>query len=244
MTGNPTTTHQQSPRTVGTNSQEPKANSQRPTTLCSWSGGKDSCYALMQAMANGSQPVVLLNVLNEAGKISRSHGIPADILRAQADAAGLPIHLISSSWQEYESRFVQALKELTHQYQLTEAVFGDIDLQAHRDWEEKVCAAAGITAVLPLWQQNRKDLVTRMLESGIETIIVSCNTVMGERFLGRIITPELVEELESIGVDACGENGEYHTLVLNCPLFSKRIQVTVSGTLLHENYWFTQLQAS
>jgi uncharacterized protein (TIGR00290 family) len=229
MTGTPTT-----------KSQKLTANSQQPAT-CSWSGGKDSCYALMQSIANGSRPEVLLNVLNEAGKISRSHGIPADILRAQAQAAGLPIHLISSSWQEYENRFVEALKELSHQYQLTEAVFGDIDLQAHRDWEEKVCAAAGLTAVLPLWQQNRKDLVTRMLESGIETMIVSCNAVMGERFLGRIITPELVEELESIGVDACGENGEYHTLVLNCPLFSERIQVTVSGTLLHENYWFTGL---
>jgi uncharacterized protein (TIGR00290 family) len=242
MTGSPTITTQEPPRTVETNSQKPKANSQQPTILCSWSGGKDSCYALMQAMANGSQPVVLLNVLNEAGKISRSHGIPADILRAQAQAAGLPIHLISSSWQEYESRFVEALKELTDQYQLTEAVFGDIDLQAHRDWEEKVCAAAGLTAVLPLWQQNRKDLVARMLESGIETMIVSCNTVMGERFLGRIITPGLVEELESIGVDACGENGEYHTLVRNCPLFSQRVDVTVSGTVLHENYWFSGLK--
>ncbi len=210
-------------------------------TLCSWSGGKDSCFALMQAIKQGYTPKVLLNVLNEEGKISRSHGIPSAILQAQADAAGLPIHLISSSWQEYEQRFTGALHQLKEQYQLSHAVFGDIDLQPHRDWEEKVCANAGLTAVLPLWQQDRRQLVLQMIESGIETIIVSCNRAMGERFLGKKITLSLVEELEALGVDACGENGEFHTLVLNCPLFSQTVSVTINRTLQHGDYWFSEL---
>ena len=153
-------------------------------SLCSWSGGKDSCFALMQAINLGYTPKILLNVLNEEGKISRSHGIPAAILQAQANAAGLPIHLISSSWQEYEMHFTNALSLLKEQYNLTHAVFGDIDLQPHRDWEEKVCSNAGLTAVLPLWKQNRITLVMQMLEAGIETMIVSCNEVMGEKFIG------------------------------------------------------------
>lgn len=210
--------------------------------LCSWSGGKDSCFALMQAIHAGYTPTVLLNVLNEAGKISRSHGIPTTILTAQAAAMRLPVHLISSSWEEYEKRFINALQELTAQYQLTHAVFGDIDLQAHRDWEEKVCATAGLTAVLPLWQQNRKLLVEQMLDAGIETMIVSCNTLMGEAFLGRMLTRELVSELETLGVDVCGENGEFHTLVLNCPLFSQRIEVSTRKKLQHGEYWFTELE--
>jgi len=209
--------------------------------LCSWSGGKDSCFALMQAIQLGYMPNVLLNVLNEEGKISRSHGIPAVILQKQADAAGLPIHLISSSWQEYEIHFTQALKELKTQYQLTHAVFGDIDLQPHRDWEEKVCSHAGLTALLPLWKQGRRRLVNQMLESGIETMIVSCNEVMGERFIGKIISASLADELESMGIDACGENGEFHTLVLDCPLFNHRIDVSVVKTLYHEGYWFARL---
>ena len=208
--------------------------------LCSWSGGKDSCFALMQAIQPGHTLKVLLNVLNEEGRISRSHGIPAAILQAQAAAASLPIHLISSSWDEYEQHFTAALTKLKEEYQLTHAVFGDIDLQPHRDWEEKVCARAGLTAVLPLWQQNRKALVMQMLEAGIETIIVSCNEVMGERFIGRLITPALVDELEAMGIDACGENGEYHTLVLDCPLFSKRINVAVTEKIQHGNYWFAK----
>ncbi len=210
-------------------------------SLCSWSGGKDSCFALMKSIEQGYAPKVLLNVLNEEGKISRSHGIPSAILEAQAAAAGLPIHLISSSWQKYEMKFTGALTQLKNQYHLSHAVFGDIDLQPHRDWEEKVCANAGLTAILPLWQQNRKGLVMQMIESGIETIIVSCNETMGERFLGKKITAELISELEALGVDACGENGEFHTLVLNCPLFTKQISVSVLRTLKHENYWFTEL---
>ena len=210
-------------------------------SLCSWSGGKDSCFALMQAITLGYTPKVLLNVLNEEGKISRSHGIPSSILQKQAEAVGLPVHLISSSWQEYEMHFTNALSLLKDEYQLTHAVFGDIDLQAHRDWEEKVCATAGLTAVLPLWKQDRKALVMQMLDAGIETIIVSCNEVMGERFIGRLITSSLVDELELLGVDACGENGEYHTLVLDCPLFSSSIDVRVKEKLKHEKYWFAKL---
>lgn len=210
--------------------------------LCSWSGGKDSCFALMKAIKQGFSPAVLLNVLNEEGKISRSHGIPSHILQAQANAAGLPIHLISSSWKDYEQYFTSALSSLKETYQLTHAIFGDIDLQPHRDWEEKVCTSAGLEALLPLWQQDRRSLVMQMLNSGIETMIVSCNEKMGENFLGRILTPELIDELEALGVDACGENGEFHTLVLNCPLFKHRIDVTVTKTVKHEQYWFTELE--
>ena len=127
--------------------------------LCSWSGGKDSCFALMQTITKGYTPKILLNVMNEEGIISRSHGIPKQILEAQAAAMQLPIYLINSSWNEYEKQFTNALIQLQNEYQLNYAVFGDIDLQAHRDWEEKVCRNASLQAILPLWQQNRKTLV-------------------------------------------------------------------------------------
>jgi uncharacterized protein (TIGR00290 family) len=211
-------------------------------TTCSWSGGKDSCFALMQAIEEGYRPKVLLNVLNEEGKISRSHGIPAEILEAQAKAANVPIHLIASSWNDYEMNFVQALQELKQKYDLQYCVFGDIDLQAHRDWEEKVCEKAGLQAVLPIWKQDRRRLAVQMLASGIETMIVSCNEVMGERFLGKTLTTSLIDELEQLGVDACGENGEFHTLVVNCPLFANRLSVLVKNKMLHEKYWFCKLE--
>lgn len=209
--------------------------------LCSWSGGKDSCFAFMQAIQQNYIPQTLLNVLNEEGEISRSHGIPSKILQAQANALNLPIHLISSSWNEYEKKFTEALRLLKAEYGAQFAVFGDIDLQAHKDWEEKVCSNAGLTAFLPIWKRDRKQLVLEMLNNGIETIIVSCNEIMGERFLGKKLTLSLIEELDTLGIDVCGENGEFHTLVVHCPLFTNRIHVEVTRTVKHEQYWFTEL---
>jgi diphthine-ammonia ligase len=220
-----------------------KNNENNRKLLCSWSGGKDSCFALMQAIQNGYTPVVLLNVLNEAGQISRSHGIPADILQLQAKAAGLPLQLLASSWSDYELNFTMALQQCKIAYNLNHAVFGDIDLQAHRDWEEKVCADAGLTALLPLWQQDREQLVIQMIDAGIKAIIVSCNEILGPVFLGRLIDKQCVTDLKNAGVDVCGENGEFHTLVIDCPLFADPLNVGIAEKIKHKKYWFTHLQA-
>jgi diphthine-ammonia ligase len=206
--------------------------------VTSWSGGKDSCYAMMQAVAQGLKPKALLNMMNENGQVSRSHGLPLSILKQQAQKMNLPIVTIPATWNEYETKYIKALQEIKTEFELEAAVFGDIDLQPHRDWEEKVCKAAGIEAVLPLWQQNRIDLVNEMLANGIETMIVSCNTQMGEGYLGKIMTKELAEELEAKGIDSCGENGEFHTMVINCPLFSEPIILPEYAKQTYKDYCF------
>jgi diphthine-ammonia ligase len=209
--------------------------------LCSWSGGKDSCYALMKAIEIGYTPKVLLNVLNEEGKISRSHGIPINILQAQADAIGIPLYTIVSSWNNYEENFTNALINLKAEYDLDYAVFGDIDLQAHRDWEEKVCAKANLEALLPLWQQDRVQLVREMLEHSIETMIISCNNSLGTKTCGIALTNEVVLNLLAQNIDPCGENGEFHTLVTNCSLYKEPLLIKVLKAWEHENYCFSEL---
>jgi diphthine-ammonia ligase len=213
-------------------------------TGCSWSGGKDSCFALMQSIYAGYTPAVLVNMMNENGKISRSHGLPLSILQQQANAMDLPIIATSSTWADYEKNFVHTLQHIKKVYGIDAMVFGDIDLQAHRDWEEMVCRKAELEAVLPIWQQDRKKLILQMLEAGIETMIVSCNTLLGEVFLGKILSHQLIPQLEEKGVDVCGENGEFHTVVFNCPLFKKAIELPTFITVLHNDYWFIQWQDS
>ena len=210
--------------------------------VTSWSGGKDSCFAMMKAMENDFTPMVLLNMMNENGKVSRSHSIPKEILERQADMLGIPIITKPASWDAYEQIFLTTLQELKQMYQIDAAVFGDIDLQEHRDWEEKVCAATGLEAILPLWKQNRKELVLNMIESGIETYVVSCKDTMGEFFLGKKITTTLIEQLEKIGIDACGENGEYHTLVVDAPIFKNRVNVQFGMKSHNENGWVIEMQ--
>ncbi|RDI58130.1 Dph6-related ATP pyrophosphatase [Flavobacterium glaciei] len=206
--------------------------------VTSWSGGKDSCYAMMQAIQQGFSPKVLLNMMNENGKVSRSHGLPLSILNQQAQKMGLPLEGIPATWGDYEAKFIAVLKMLKTKYELEAAVFGDIDLQQHKDWEDKVCASASLKAILPLWQQNRMDLVNEMLENGIVTMIVSCNLIMGEQYLGKILTKKLAQELSEKGIDPCGENGEFHTLVINCPLFSGAIELPEFTKITYENYCF------
>lgn len=78
--------------------------------LCSWSGGKDSCYALMKAIEMGHTPKIILNMMNENGKISRSHAIDKSILEAQAKAMNIDFNGIPASWGDYKEKFVGALK--------------------------------------------------------------------------------------------------------------------------------------
>lgn len=206
--------------------------------VSSWSGGKDSCYAMMQAVNQGFVPKVLLNMMNENGKISRSHGLPLSILKQQAQKMNLPLEAIPATWDDYEAKFIAILQRLKASYNLESAVFGDIDLQPHKDWEDKVCHAASLKAVLPLWQQDRIVLVNEMLENGIVTMIVSCNPMMGQEYLGKILSKELAQELAEKGIDPCGENGEFHTLVLNCPLFSEAIELPNFTKITHNDYCF------
>lgn len=208
--------------------------------ISSWSGGKDSCYALMLAIEQGNQVVALLNMMNENDKISRSHGISKSLLKEQANALNTSLFAVPASWQDYEEEYIKALRKLKIEFQADAAVYGDIDLESHREWEEKVCIAAELKALLPLWQKDRKELVYQMIEAGLEAIIVSCNTAMGESFLGRKITKYLVAELEEKGIDACGENGEYHTIVVNCPLFKNSIKLPKYKKVIHQDYCFIQ----
>lgn len=184
--------------------------------------------------------MILVNMMNENGTISRSHGLPFYLLKQQADALELPIIAIPTSWKDYEKKFIDNLRNIQLEYKVDAMVFGDIDLQSHRDWEEMVCEKSGIQAILPLWQRDRKELLLEMLSRGMQTMIVSCNLVLGEEFLGKIMDVDIIPELEARGVDTCGENGEFHTIVLNCPLFKQEVKLPGYTKVRHEDYWFIQ----
>ncbi|MEJ8673636.1 diphthine--ammonia ligase [Chromobacterium amazonense] len=189
--------------------------------LASWSGGKDSCLALWRAVRLGVKPVLLLTMCDESGERSRSHGVRPEVLAMQAAALGLPQRLGRASWGDYREVFVEALRRAADDG-VRLAVFGDIDLDAHREWEEQVCAEAGLRAVLPLWQQQRADLAREFVAAGFVARIVMVNTALAdEKWLGRVFDAALIEEMLAEGVDPCGEAGEFHTLVVDGPLFNR-----------------------
>jgi uncharacterized protein (TIGR00290 family) len=203
-------------------------NSPTGLALCSSSGGKDSLLAMWHARANGARLTTQLTMLEENGERTRSHGVPLALMRRQAHALGLDLVAPSASWASYERVFTDALRSLSGQGH-EEAVFGDIDLAAHRDWEERVCAAAGLRAHLPLWGRNRAELADEVLALGFRALVVCVDSRhLGDEFCGREFDRRFIDELPR-GVDACGENGEFHTFVYDGPLFRERVPVRVAA---------------
>lgn len=193
--------------------------------VLSWSGGKDSALALLRMQEAGGRPLTLLSVLDESGTRSRSHGLRPEVLAAQAAALGLPLWAARASWAIYEREFTGLLTRAA-EAGATTVVFGDIDLQDHRDWEERVCAAAGLTATLPLWQEPRRALVEEGLGRGLRSRIVAVREdALPAELLGRVLDPALLDEIERLGADACGENGEYHTVVVDGPGFAAPLRL-------------------
>ncbi|VEB42898.1 MJ0570-related uncharacterized domain [Chromobacterium violaceum] len=144
-----------------------------------------------------------------------------EVLALQAQAMGLPQRLGRASWNGYREVFVEQLRAAADDGTRA-VVFGDIDLDAHREWEEAVCAEAGLDAILPLWQEARADLVREFVDAGFSARIVMVNTALvDEKWLGRTLDHPLIEDMLAEGVDPCGEAGEFHTLVVDGPLFNK-----------------------
>src|SRR6185437_1964672 len=170
---------------------------------------------------------------------------------AQARSLGLPIVTPRASWHDYEGVFTTALRALRDEG-VTDVVFGDIDLDSHRAWEERVCEAAGLRACLPLWHVAREAAVRDVLSLGYRARVVCVNAKwLDESFAGRLFDEGFVRDLPA-GVDACGESGEFHTFVFEGPLFrwpiSHRIASVVRHDAKHEfgdaTYFFAVLEES
>lgn len=193
------------------------------TFVMSWSGGKDSALAYYRAVLEGNVPVVLLTMFEKDGSKSRSHGLPIEILEAQAERMGLPLEIGKADWSGYESEFTNQLKNFKSEG-IDMGVYGDIDLEDHRAWVEKVSAEAGIEVNHPLWARPRRELLEELIAEGFKAVITVVDTArMDAKFLGREFSLELIEELEAIGIDACGEEGEFHTVIIDGPIFVEAV---------------------
>jgi uncharacterized protein (TIGR00290 family) len=195
------------------------------TAAISWSGGKDGWLALARARAAGRDVRHALIMFDEDGTRSRSHAISPEVMALQACALGLEPVAARAPWQDYEARLIDALRALRRRGVDT-VIFGDIDIPDHRAFEERVCAAAGVAAELPLWQQDRDALVEEMFAHGVKAIVVTtADRWLGGEFCGRMFDRAFLAALPP-AVDRCGENGEFHTFVIGGAGFDAELAVT------------------
>lgn len=214
---------------------------QGESVFVSWSGGKDCCLAMLRAVEAGARVGGLVTMMIDSGQRSRSHGLSLGLLRAQAGAMSLPLHTAATSRVDYRDRFVATIEPLIRAG-VRHGVFGDLAGPNHREWEEGVCTAAGGRGVLPLWGADPAEIVREQWARGIVSRLVAVRDgVLPPELLGKVLTPERIDDFVKRGIDPCGEGGEFHTAVVDCPLFHSPIELQQGEIVLRDGAWFIDL---
>ncbi len=211
----------------------------------SWSGGKDCCFACYKAAASGLKVRYLVNMITEDGKRSWTHGLLAELLEMQSQAIGIPLVQRRSTMATYEADFKDVVLPLKKEG-IRGGVFGDIDLEEHREWVERICREVDVTPHLPLWGLSQEKILGDFIGLGFEAIIVVAKAdLFGEEWLGRKVDLDFLAHLfelqQTRGISLSGEAGEYHTLVTDGPLFNQRLEIPEANKVLREGYWFLEI---
>ena len=196
-----------------------------------WSGGKDSALALDRARAAGLQVGLLLNFHDaETGRV-RFHATRVGMLRAQARALGLELRTVGTAWEEMEGRLRSELASLRSEG-YAGVVFGDVHLADVRAWYEERVTAAGLEHLEPIWEVPSMELLAGFVQAGGRAVVTCVELARLDRaWLGRVIDEDFVREVGELPIDACGENGEYHSFAFAGPGFRAPIRWQAGETV-------------
>lgn len=214
--------------------------------LMSWSSGKDSAWALNLLRQDRDIDVVaLLTTFNEeAGRVAM-HGVRHRIVELQAHAAGLPLIAVDLPYPcsnaEYEVAMSSALDNAVDRCDVEAVAFGDLHLEDVRTYREKQLSMTGLDPLFPLWGQPTDALAREMIEGGLRAIITCVDPKqMPSAFAGADFDAALLDSLPA-GVDPCGENGEFHTVVTAGPVFEVPLDVVVGDVVARDGFIFADV---
>jgi len=209
------------------------------SVIVSWSGGKDSAMALYEILKDQNYQIaaLLTTVTEDYDRISM-HGVRRTLLERQVASLGFPLEKVliskNASNEEYESQMTRALTKYKHTG-TTSVVFGDIFLEDLRKYREDKLAVLDMRAIFPIWKRDTKELSRSLSALGFKAITTCVDTtLLGGQFAGRVIDKQFLSELPP-SVDACGENGEFHSFVYDGPIFKERVSYTLGEIVLREN---------
>lgn len=192
-----------------------------------WTGGKDCNLALHEAKETGFEIVRLVTFLIGEKKL-RAH--PSEVMEQQAKSLEIPYEFVLIE-EPYDESYEKEIALLKEKYGIDTIVTGDIaEVNGNSNWITERCKSCGVDVFLPLWHLDRKQILQKMINLKFN-IVFSCvkEPWFTKDWLGRELNEEAVDELEIIhkdtGLDICGENGEYHTLVVNGPGYTTSIEI-------------------
>ena len=206
----------------------------------SWSGGKESCLACYKAIEKGYKIKYLLNIISKRYKRCCFHGIQRELINLQANLIGIPLFQkeVSPDMKLYEGEFKVAVNRMKKE-KVKGMVFGDIYLTEQKNWVERVCKDLKIKMIEPLWQISPEKIIEELIHSGFKAVVVSAKAKLFDKnFIGREVDYRLLKELIKRKICPCGENGEFHTFVIDGPIFKKgRIEITKSRKVFKKGFW-------
>ncbi len=214
--------------------------------IVSWSSGKDSAWMLhMLKQQDASSIGGLLTTTNEAFDRVAMHGVRRELLESQAQAAGLPLHVVPLPWpcsnEEYEKRMGAAVAGLVADG-FTHAAFGDLFLEEVRQYRIEKLEGSGLEPLFPIWKTKpTADLAREMIGGGLQARLTCVNPRQLDRsFAGRSFDAAMLADLPE-GVDPCGENGEFHSFACSGPMFNHPIPVRVGEVTERDGFVFADL---
>lgn len=218
----------------------------RPKVLLAWSSGKDSAWALHVLRQSGDVDVcALLTTFNQAFDRVAMHGVRRELVNAQARILDLPMIGVPLPWPcsnaDYENAMRTALDSVRSKWAITHVAFGDLFLEDVRRYRESRLLGTGLTPMFPLWERPTEELAREMVREGLQATITCVDPRHLDRsFAGRPFDMSFLQELPNT-VDACGENGEFHTVVHAGPMFAQPIPVRVGEIVARDDYVFADV---
>lgn len=205
----------------------------------SWSGGKDSAFALFRIQVSGEYEIVSLHTtINAETKRVGLHGVRENLIEQQAASIGIPltkIYLPSSQTNDEYEKVMKGFYQQCSRQGIEGIVFGDINLQDLRQYREQLLMPSSLEGIYPLWNLNTIAMVNDIINSGFKTVICSADgKYFDQSILGRTIDQHFINDLPN-GVDPCGENGEFHSFVYDGPIFKKRVEFE-KGNVVRREY--------
>lgn len=205
--------------------------------VLAWSGGKDAAFALHRLRENGISIFELWTTVNEATKRSSMHGVRRELYHKQAAAVGSSLRLLSLPDKVDNDTYRHLVQEELADYAekgVRAISYADIALEDVRKYRQETLSDLDIEGDWPIWGYDTQELVSSIIDSGFEAIVVAINKdALDATFLGRQLDAAFLEDLPP-SIDPAGENGEYHTFVTDGPIFEHPVSVK-SGTTVERS---------
>jgi uncharacterized protein (TIGR00290 family) len=215
-----------------------------PKVMLSWSSGKDSAWTLHVLKQDPAVEVVgLMTTVNAVYQRVAMHAVRRVLLEAQARAAGLPLTVVDLPYpcdNETYEKIMGGAVERARDDGVEAFAFGDLFLEDVRAYRERMLDGTGFDILFPLWGkvENTAGLARTMQAGGLRACVTCVDPrKLSRDFAGRAWDADFVADLPE-GVDPCGENGEFHTLVHDGPMFNEPVALRPGEVVEREGFVF------